>query len=114
MCPPIYLSEIVFFVEYFQEKSSKLHFSAEFLILEKLKIVWKALHNGLPGRDGRDGAKGDKGMIGSMGSRGQKGDAGKNGADVDHRNWKQCAWRSEDSRDIGLIKVYALMFVIKT
>ena len=43
MCPPIYLSEIVFFVEYLQEKSSKLHFSAEFLILEKLKIVWKAL-----------------------------------------------------------------------
>ena len=42
MCPPIYLSEIVFFVEYLQEKSSKLHFSAEFLILEKLKIVWKA------------------------------------------------------------------------
>ena len=62
-------------------------------------------HNGLPGRDGRDGAKGDKGVIGSTGSRGQKGDAGKNGADADHRNWKQCAWKSEDSRDIGLIKV---------
>ena len=58
-------------------------------------------HNGLPGRDGRDGAKGDKGMIGSTGSRGQKGDAGKNGADADHRNWKQCAWRSTDGRDIG-------------
>ena len=62
-------------------------------------------HNGLPGRDGRDGVKGDKGMIGSTGSRGQKGDAGENGADADHRNWKQCTWRSEDSRDIGLIKV---------
>ena len=62
-------------------------------------------HNGLPGRDGRDGAKGDKGVIGSTGSRGQKGDAGKNGADADHRNWKQCAWKSEDGRDIGLIKV---------
>jgi len=61
-------------------------------------------HNGLPGRDGRDGAKGDKGAIGSIGSRGQKGDAGKNGADADHRNWKQCAWRSGDGRDIGLIK----------
>ena len=45
MCPPIYLSEIVFFVEYLQEKSSKLHFSAEFLILEKLKIVWKAFQS---------------------------------------------------------------------
>ena len=44
-------------------------------------------------------------MIGSTGSRGQKGDSGQNGADADHRNWKQCAWRSEDSRDIGLIKV---------
>ena len=43
-------------------------------------------------------------MIGSTGSRGQKGDAGKNGADADHRNWKQCAWRSVDGRDIGLIK----------
>jgi len=61
-------------------------------------------HNGLPGRDGRDGAKGDKGMVGSTGSRGQKGDVGENGADADHRNWKQCAWKSEDSRDIGLIK----------
>ena len=61
--------------------------------------------NGLPGRDGRDGAKGDKGMIGSTGSPGQKGDAGKNGADADHRNWKQCAWKNNDGRDIGLIKV---------
>ena len=34
MCPPIYLSEIVFFVEYLQGKSLKLHFSAEFLLLE--------------------------------------------------------------------------------
>ena len=62
-------------------------------------------HNGLPGRDGRDRAKGDKGMAGSTGSRGQKGDAGKNGADADHRNWKQCAWKIYDGRDIGLIKV---------
>jgi len=45
-------------------------------------------------------------MIGSTGSRGQKGDVGENGADADHRNWKQCAWKSEDSRDIALIKVF--------
>jgi len=70
-------------------------------------------HNGLPGRDGRDGAKGDKRMIGSTGSRGQKGDAGKNGAGADHRNWKQCAWKSEDSRDIGLIKVFMNACFIK-
>lgn len=46
------------------------------------------------------------GMNGPPGSRGQKGDAGENGTDADHRNWKQCAWKSSDSRDIGLIKVY--------
>ena len=50
-------------------------------------------HNGLPGRDGRDGAKGEKGEMGASGT------------DTDHRNWKQCAWKSGDSRDIGLIKV---------
>ncbi|KAL9986654.1 hypothetical protein ACROYT_G000826 [Oculina patagonica] len=61
-------------------------------------------YNGLPGRDGRDGTKGDKGVAGPPGSRGVKGDAGQNGTDADHRNWKQCAWRSYDSRDIGLIK----------
>ncbi|KAL9986552.1 hypothetical protein ACROYT_G000719 [Oculina patagonica] len=61
-------------------------------------------YNGLPGRDGRDGAKGDKGVAGPPGSRGVKGDTGQYGADADHRNWKQCAWRSEDSRDIGIIK----------
>ena len=44
-------------------------------------------------------------MVGPTGSRGHKGEEGKNGADADHRNWKQCAWRSEDGRDIGLIKV---------
>ena len=62
-------------------------------------------YNGLPGRDGRDGAKGEKGVAGPSGSSGFKGDAGQNGADADHRNWKQCAWRSGDGRDIGLIKV---------
>ena len=45
ICPPIYLSEMVFTVEYLRRKSSKLHFSAEFFILEKLKIVWKALYS---------------------------------------------------------------------
>ncbi|XP_078371267.1 collagen triple helix repeat-containing protein 1-like isoform X2 [Oculina patagonica] len=61
-------------------------------------------YNGLPGRDGRDGAKGEKGVTGPAGSRGVKGDVGQNGADADHRNWKQCAWRSDDGRDGGLIK----------
>ena len=39
------------------------------------------------------------------GSRGEKGERGPSGTDIDHRNWKQSAWRSSDSRDIGLIKV---------
>ena len=62
-------------------------------------------HNGLPGRDGRDGAKGEKGVAGVPGPRGIKEETGPSGTDTDHRNWKQCAWRSEDGRDIGLIKV---------
>ena len=52
-------------------------------------------------------------MVGSTGSRGQKGDAGKSGAYADHRKWKQCAWRSEDGRDIGLIKVFITVSFIK-
>ena len=44
-------------------------------------------------------------MIGSTGSRGQKGAAGENGRDDDHRNWKQCAWKNYDGREIGLLKV---------
>ena len=63
-------------------------------------------HNGLPGRDGRDGAKGEQGVAGSPGARGVKGESGPSGNDTDHRNWKQCVWRSADSRDIGLIKVW--------
>ena len=63
-------------------------------------------HNGLPGRDGRDGAKGEQGVAGSPGPRGVKGESGPSGKDTDHRNWKQCVWRSEDSRDIALIKVW--------
>ena len=67
-------------------------------------------HNGFAGRDGRDGAKGEKGVAGPQGPRGQKGDAGENGTDGDHRNWKQCAWKSPDDLDIGFLKVrYALI-----
>ena len=45
-------------------------------------------------------------MVGPQGPRGEKGDAGENGTDADHlRNWKQCAWKSVDDRDIGLVKV---------
>ena len=61
-------------------------------------------HNGLPGRDGRDGAKGEKGVAGFPGPRGVKGEAEPSGKDTG--NWKQCVWRSQDFRDIGLIKVW--------
>ena len=40
-----------------------------------------------------------------VGPPGRKGEVGKNGKDTDPKNWKQCVWRSDDSRDIGLIKV---------
>ena len=84
--------------------------------------------NGLPGGDGRDGTKGEKGVAGALGPRGVKGEAGQDGVkgekgvggtpgplgvkgeagrsckDADHRNWKQCAWKSVDDRDIGLLR----------
>ena len=68
-------------------------------------------HNGLPGRDGRDGAKGVKGVAGVPGPRGVKGETGPSGTDTDHRNWKQCAWRNSDPRNIGLIKVWLICFI---
>ena len=65
-------------------------------------------HNGLPGRDGRDGAKGEKGLSGPSGPRSFKGEAGPVGKiAAEQRNWKQCAWKKEESKDIGLIKVTA-------
>ena len=91
-------------------------------------------HNGFPGRDGRDGtkgqqgvagppgprgfkgdvgrdgAKGDKGVAGSSGPRGDKGETGASGKDTVQKNWKQCAWKKSDGRDIGLIKV-SLVFI---
>jgi hypothetical protein len=38
-------------------------------------------------------------VAGPQGSRGEKGDVGKNGTVADHRNWKQCAWRSHLYQD---------------
>ena len=65
-------------------------------------------HNGLPGRDGRDGAKGEKGVAGPPGPRGIKEEPGPVGkVAAEQRNWKQCAWKKEDGKDIGLIKVSA-------
>ena len=63
-------------------------------------------HNGLPGRDGRDGAKGEKGLSGPSGPRGIKGEAGPVGKGAaEQRNWKQCAWKNNEGKDTGLIRV---------
>ena len=70
-------------------------------------------HNGLPGRDGRDGAKGERGVAGPSGLRGLKGEMGASGTDTDHRNWKQCAWKNHDGRDIGLIKVGCFKIILR-
>ena len=91
-------------------------------------------HNGLPGRDGRDGAKGQQGVAGHPGPRGFKGEVGRDGAkgekgvagspgprggkgkteasgkNIVQKNWKQCVWKKNDNRDIGLIKV-SLVFI---
>jgi len=59
--------------------------------------------NGMTGPPGPRGEKGERGMTGKPGPRGVKGEIGPNGTDTDHRNWKQCAWKKNDYRDIGLI-----------
>ena len=59
---------------------------------------------GTPGRDGRDGGKGEKGEVSTRGPAGDKGDKG------DTMNWKQCVWKVDDGKDIGLIKVSIFRF----
>ena len=61
--------------------------------------------NGMTGPPGPNGGKGENSMTGKPGPRGIKGEMGPNGTDPDHRNWKQCAWKNNDGRDIGLIWV---------
>jgi len=61
--------------------------------------------NGVTGPPGPRGGKGENGMTGNPGPRGVKGEMGPKGTDTDHRNWKQCAWKKSDGRDIGLIQV---------
>ena len=61
--------------------------------------------NGMTGPPGPHGGKGEKGMTGNSGPRGVKGEMGPNGTDADHRNWKQCVWKKNDGRDIGLFQV---------
>jgi len=61
--------------------------------------------NGMTGPPGPRGGKGEKGMTGNPGPRGVKGEMGPHGTDADHRNWKQCVWKKNDGRDIGLLQV---------
>ena len=69
-------------------------------------------HNGLPGEDGRGGAKGEKEVAAPPGPRGIKGQAGK--ITDEERNWKQCAWKKADGRDVGLIQVSGRQFFIQS
>ena len=61
---------------------------------------------GPPGLRGFKGEAGEKGVVGPRGPRGIKGEAGRVGkVTSEQRNWKQCAWKKDDYRDTGLIKV---------
>ena len=65
---------------------------------------------GPPGPRSFKGEAGEKGVPGPPGPRGIKGEAGPVGkVAAEQRNWKQCAWKKEDGKDIGLIKVSATM-----
>ena len=79
---------------------------------DHLVIPGRNGRNGLPGRDGRDGAKGGKGVAGPPGPRGIKGQAGKVAAE--ETNWKQCAWKKANGRDVGLIQVSGRQFFIQS
>ena len=65
---------------------------------------------GPPGPRGFKGEAGKKGVVGPRGPRGIKGEAGPVGkVAAEQRNWKQCAWKKQENKDIGLIKVRVLM-----
>ena len=57
----------------------------------------------MKGSRGNNGPPGIKGAKGEQGSKGEKGQI-VNSA-VSQTNWKQCAWKNEDGRDSGKIKV---------
>ena len=66
---------------------------------------------GPPGPRSFKGEAGKKGVVGPRGPRGIKGEAGPVGkVAAEQRNWKQCAWKKQENKDIGLIKVRVLMW----
>ena len=59
------------------------------------------------GFKGEAGVKGETGVAGPPGPRGAKGEAGPSAKASQQKNWKQCAWKTVDGRDTGVIKVYS-------
>ena len=62
------------------------------------------------GINGKNGAKGEPGVQGPSGQKGQRGESGTSGIPgnpgvMSFKNWKECAWKIDDGRDHGLIKV---------
>ena len=64
---------------------------------------------GPTGLNGNDGAKGEPGVQGPPGLKGERGETGS----IPLKNWKECAWRESDTKDIGLIKVTIIRSNIK-
>ena len=56
------------------------------------------------------GSKGEPGVQGPTGQKGQRGEKGESGnagpSQVSsHMNWKECTWKREDYKDLGVIQV---------
>ena len=56
---------------------------------------------GVPGNPGRDGLPGSPG---SAGVKGEPGERGNDYMDLLKSNWKQCVWKREDGKNVGLIQ----------
>ena len=53
------------------------------------------------------GEPGVQGPTGQKGQRGEKGESGNAGPSQvsSHMNWKECTWKREDYKDLGVIQV---------
>ena len=70
----------------------------------------KAGPQGPPGLQGNMGSQGEPGVQGPTGQKGQRGEKGESGnagpSQVSsHMNWKECTWKREDYKDLGVIQV---------
>ena len=64
---------------------------------------------GPAGAEGKKGEKGESGAQGLSGQKGQRGEKGEGGTPGSHQlssymNWKECTWKSQDSRESGLLQ----------